>query len=258
MLRAVSSTRTFEDIIHQIEEAIIAGDYKPGHKLPPERELQEILRTSRPTLRMALKVLEHKGLIVTKTGSKGGAYISDICEEKLSEGLSLLFRLGKVTFSQISQFRHSLECSAFELAAQNATAEDVARLRELLDHMHREVGGGVHNWKTVFAIDSRLHQATIPMAKNPIYDWVLRIIHLNLWKYYDLLPKDGGALQILYRDWCDLVKAIETHDVVQVAGLIRAHLIASDRWVAAYFKENRVDETQFAQRLYGDGRLVAN
>lgn len=254
MLRAVSSTRSFEDIIQQIESAIIDGEYQPGDKLPPERELQAIMQTSRPTVRMALKVLEQKGLIITKTGSKGGAYISDSCEEKLGEGLSLLFRLGKVTFSQISQFRHGLETSAFELAAQNANDGDVVRLKTLLKSMQAELENGESNWKQVFMIDSQLHQATIPMAKNPIYDWVLKLIHVNLWKYYELLPKNREALETMYRDWDEMIAAIEQHDVIRVSSLIKAHLIFSDRWIDRHFKRSNIDEVEFAQKLYGPNR----
>ena len=254
MLRAVSSTRSFESIIQQIEEAIIAGEYKPGDKLPPERELQDIMQTSRPTLRMALKVLEQKGLIITKTGSRGGAYISDGCEEKLGEGLSLLFRLGKVTFSQISQFRHGLETSAFELAAQNANGEDVVRLKTLLARMAAELEGGGSNWEQIFMLDSQLHQATIPMAKNPIYDWVLKLVHANLWKYYELLPKNREALDTMCRDWREMIAAIEQHDVVRVSSLIKAHLIFSDRWIDRYFKENGIDAFEFARKLYASNR----
>ncbi len=43
MQKKIKQVKLYEDVASQIEEAIIAGDFKPGDKLPPERELEEIL-----------------------------------------------------------------------------------------------------------------------------------------------------------------------------------------------------------------------
>ena len=50
-------------IFDQIREWIVAGDLKPGDKLPSERTLMNMLQRSRPTVREALRMLEHAGLI---------------------------------------------------------------------------------------------------------------------------------------------------------------------------------------------------
>jgi DNA-binding FadR family transcriptional regulator len=67
--------RIFEDVIRQVQDAILDGVLKPGDKLPAERELKEMLDVSRGTLREALRVLEIKGLITIKTGVNGGAIV---------------------------------------------------------------------------------------------------------------------------------------------------------------------------------------
>ena len=51
--RAARQNRIFQDIVEQIQEAILSGQFKPGDVLPSERELKEMFQTSRGTLREA-------------------------------------------------------------------------------------------------------------------------------------------------------------------------------------------------------------
>jgi len=60
MFRAAKQSRIFQDIVDQIQEAILSGSVKSGTMLPAERELKEMFETSRGTLREALRVLEQK------------------------------------------------------------------------------------------------------------------------------------------------------------------------------------------------------
>ena len=51
-----------------LEEAIEAGTYRPGSRLPSEEELAEQLAVSRPTLRETLRLLEERGMISRRHG----------------------------------------------------------------------------------------------------------------------------------------------------------------------------------------------
>ncbi len=48
--------------------AIVNGDWKTGGKLPPERELSDLLGVTRPTLREVLQRLSRDGWITIKHG----------------------------------------------------------------------------------------------------------------------------------------------------------------------------------------------
>ena len=51
MFQQAKQNRVFQDVIDQIQEAILQGKLKAGDKLPAERELKEMFKTSRGTLR---------------------------------------------------------------------------------------------------------------------------------------------------------------------------------------------------------------
>ncbi len=56
-------------VAHHIREAILDGEFKPGDRLPPERELAEHLRVTRSSVREALKKLEQLRLVEIQQGS---------------------------------------------------------------------------------------------------------------------------------------------------------------------------------------------
>ena len=68
-----SEKRLYMKAVGSIQELIASGEYRPGSRLPPERELAEQFCMSRPTIREAIIALEAKGLVSVKTGS--GVYI---------------------------------------------------------------------------------------------------------------------------------------------------------------------------------------
>ena len=109
--------RIFQDLVDQIEAAIIDGRLKPGEKLPAERKMIEMFATSRNALRECLRVLEQKGLIKIKTGVKGGAFARSINTEQITESLAFLIRYRKVALSHLAEFREGLEGNIAAIAA---------------------------------------------------------------------------------------------------------------------------------------------
>jgi GntR family transcriptional regulator len=56
---------------------IAAGEWQPGSRLPPERDLATEYGVGYNTLRQAISVLRDRGLIVSKQGGNGGTYVPD-------------------------------------------------------------------------------------------------------------------------------------------------------------------------------------
>jgi len=69
-----ASARLYENIARTLEQAIEVGRYKPGGRLPSERELAEEFGVSRPVVREAIIVLELRGLVQRRHGA--GVYVA--------------------------------------------------------------------------------------------------------------------------------------------------------------------------------------
>jgi len=62
-------------IATQLMELIELQKLMPGDKLPPERQLADLLEVSRPSLREALHILQAQGLVQIKHGQ--GTFIQE-------------------------------------------------------------------------------------------------------------------------------------------------------------------------------------
>jgi DNA-binding transcriptional MocR family regulator len=70
----VPAVRLYQQIADLIAASILDGTYKPGSRLPSERDLSEQLQVSRQTIREALIALEIRDFINVHHGS--GIYVN--------------------------------------------------------------------------------------------------------------------------------------------------------------------------------------
>lgn len=125
--------RASSDVIAQIRAAIFSGQFKPGDRLPTEREMAQQFGVSRVTVRDALRALEASGLIRVKVGGQGGPYVARPDIALLSDSLGTHLQLRGTTFRELAEARLALETTAARLAAERATDDDLEALRESIE-----------------------------------------------------------------------------------------------------------------------------
>uniref|UniRef100_A0A831UIE0 FadR family transcriptional regulator n=1 Tax=Geobacter metallireducens TaxID=28232 RepID=A0A831UIE0_GEOME len=225
MFRKAKQNRIFQDVVDQIQEAIVEGRLKAGDQLPAERKLQEEFNVSRGTLREALRVLEQKGLIEIRTGVAGGSVIKGVSTEQVSESLALLIRYQKVPLAKLAEFREGVEGIVAALAAERATDEDLARLRVLLERAGECLARGESFWDAFLRTDEEFHLALAEMTANPLFITVLETVYHNIHTYYErYLPMEEVVLRQNYQDLEDLVAAIGARDSRRAEELAKEHV----------------------------------
>src|SRR6267154_422453 len=119
-------------IVGQVRDALFAKKLRPGDFVGTEKDLAARYGVSRIVARDALRTLEALGIVDIKVGSGGGARIARGNARLFAEALAVQLDLTGVTTAEIMDAQRAIECLAAELAAEHATAEDHARLRELI------------------------------------------------------------------------------------------------------------------------------
>lgn len=224
MFTAVRSNRISQDVVEQIQNAILSGEMAPGDKLPPERELKEMFSISRGTLREALRVLEQKGLIDIQLGAGGGAVAREITAELVTDSLSLLLRNKHVPLNHLQEFRKDIESNIARLAALRATAKEVSRLREILAQAKDSLDNH-EGWEAYVEADALFHMTLAQITDNPIYAYIQTAIHENINLYYDeFLEHDERLLRYHYKDLCAIAEAIADGDADLACNKMRQHL----------------------------------
>jgi GntR family transcriptional repressor for pyruvate dehydrogenase complex len=225
LFREARQSRIFEDVVEQIEEAILGGRLKAGDRLPAERDLKEMLKTSRSTLREALRVLEQKGLIEIRLGTGGGAVVKSISSDQISQSLGLLIRSRQVSLAQLAEFRERFEGDVVELAASRADDTDLAPLYSYLEEAGKYAKSGEDFLEDFLEVDKKIHLFFAQMTQNPIYISILRTVHDNINLYFKrYLIMASREMEENLADLYDVVAAIERRDGETARKLLRAHV----------------------------------
>ena len=114
---------------------------RPGTQLAAEHRMVEEFGVARATVREALRFLELQGALRIKAGPGGGPVISTPGAEHLASVLSLHLQFADASFSSVIDARRSIYPVLAGQAAENATREDAATLRESISRMN----AGVHD-----------------------------------------------------------------------------------------------------------------
>ncbi|MGQ9648062.1 MAG: FadR/GntR family transcriptional regulator [Thermodesulfobacteriota bacterium] len=164
MLIPLRKRRFTDHVVEQLREFIVDQHLDPGQKLPPDSELAETFNVSRGTIREALHVLEHDGLVRIKKGPGGGIFISEGNLIHVIEAVSLAMCREQVAFEELLEARKSIEDRIVRLAALRATRKDLEDLARTLERMEKLEG----DQELFVRWDTDFHLTLARAAKNKI------------------------------------------------------------------------------------------
>ncbi len=128
LFEPVRSDRTFEIVVQRIRAKLAAGELRPGDKLPPERELAKQLDVSRNVVREALRSLENAGMLKTRKGAHGGAFIEKGSAALISAALNDLVILNAISLDDLLDARLMMLGMVLDHIAQSGRAPDLGAL----------------------------------------------------------------------------------------------------------------------------------
>jgi GntR family transcriptional repressor for pyruvate dehydrogenase complex len=200
-LTPVVRTTLTADIYRKLVGQIIRGAWRPGEKIPPERQLCLQLGAGRASLREALKALEIMGMIEIRLGD--GTYVC-----KRSEFLSrpLMWAITSSSGTDIHELveaRRLIEAELAALAADRAGGEDLKDIGLHLDRMETSLD----SLSDFLESDIEFHLAIGRAAHNTILMNALLLIRNLLQEWI------GSTLQVQGVS----SKALEHHKAIFMA-----------------------------------------
>jgi len=211
MLKPVEKQRVAEEIAEQLRSLILNGQYPPGSKLPPERELSKRLRVNRASLREALKKLEHLGLVRIRQGD--GTRVQNFMETGGIELVQHLLPLGggkPELIRDLLEFRRIMGREIARLAAARASKdrEGVTRLRALADKADL-----LSSAADLFDLDFDFYVAVAAMCGNQVMLLLINTVRDGVKGFMPLLANLAGPQDQVRKHHRDLIAAIERGDV---------------------------------------------
>lgn len=128
----VRRTKLSDVIVEEVKRLIVSQALTPGDRMPSESELIEKFRCAKGTVREALKALEVEGLVVTRPGPGGGAYLATSNSEPAARMLRNYLHFQHLDGLQIYQMRKLVEP---ELAASVVGCLTDAQVQALEDNV---------------------------------------------------------------------------------------------------------------------------
>ena len=137
--KPVRQPRISAQVTEQLKQSILTGMFKPGDRLPSERELAEQFQVSRVAVREALRALEIAGFVITRQGVAGGAFVTDLNFQQLMNAFLDLFLADKISIPELHEVRRLIEPEIARLAAGKVTPEYRQRLQDALEEERQPV-----------------------------------------------------------------------------------------------------------------------
>jgi GntR family transcriptional repressor for pyruvate dehydrogenase complex len=131
--QSIEPRRLYRQIAEQIRGLIRSGEYLPGARLPPERDLAKQLGVSRPSVREALIALEVEGLVEVRIGS--GIYVQRAAAARNDDDAAVHAEAGPF---ELLRARHVIESECAALAAKSAKKAQIAAIEDAVAVMQRE------------------------------------------------------------------------------------------------------------------------
>lgn len=231
-LGAVRREGLTEQLVEKLETLILQGVLQPGDRLPPERELSEVLNVSRASLRGALKALQVMRVLEVRQGS--GNYLSLDAKQILEQPARTLVPLPSLTQAELFEARRAMEGEAAAGAAMRASDGDLQKIRSECSWLQKNTRDAVAFGKH----DLAFHHAIALASGNRYFVWFLSLANKVL--YEALLKRPTRSdLTKSFDEHRRILEAIESRDPELARNEMLAHVS-----LQKYYFLNEKDVTQ--------------
>lgn len=230
LLRPVEVRSATDVTFERLQTLIMSGRLKAGDRLPSEPELARALKVGRSTVREAKKALIAQGLLESR--GKLGAFVAAPSAD--SDLRKLLGFLSDPTLHDLYEVRQIVEVAAIMLAAERATAEDIAEMRETIERLNL---GFERNEPEVWTLMVDFHRNIVKASGNRVlvslFDLIARLIRLHQVPIYQSIADPQSEL----RSHQELLEVVEQRSPEAAATAMMRHLEDAERLRSAALED---------------------
>ncbi|MBM3450771.1 MAG: FadR family transcriptional regulator [Armatimonadetes bacterium] len=216
LFQPIRQRRVYEDIVRQIQALSAERRLQPGDRLPPERELADILGVSRTSVREAIRVLSAMGLVEVRSGD--GTFIREAptpidpaVGARLSERTLLL---------DLLEARRVIEEEIVALAVQRATDEEIEQMQALLKRRDQALSRGDADLET----DLHLHHYVAEATCNPVLVSIVRTLNEMWLQNREATGRAPTSPQKAQEFHQAILEAIRMRDEALARGVMHRHM----------------------------------
>lgn len=209
----------------QITAMIVNGKIKPGDRLPNEFEIAQLLGVGRSTVREATKLLVSQNVLEIHRGN--GTFVcqqTGVAEDPL--GLKFIQNKKKLGLD-LCEIRFMIEPKIAQLAAQNATKQEIDKMQKLCDSIHQLILNGENYGE----LDRELHTLLATCTRNSIIPTLIPILNEAIPLFIDITNQSVKMETIVTHQ--AVVDAIKKKDGQAAYDAMWQHLVDNKRSIDA-------------------------
>jgi len=225
--KPISKKTISQEIVEQVLSLIRTNSFKPGDKLPSEKDLCRAFNVGISSVREAMKILKTTGLI--RAANKGKVILA---AESTDRPVLMLDDDG-TNIHEVFEARKLIEIELSALAAMRATSEDIKKMKQILAEM-------TNLQSATIAGDISFHRALVNSVHNSVFGDIYNSITGLLFqhfKYYSFIFDDGRHTEDytkeIVEDHLRILTAIESGDCESAKQAMREHLDNAERKLLA-------------------------
>jgi len=215
-------------IADQLLDLINVSKLNPGDRLPPERQLSELLEVSRPSLREALHILQARGFVAIKHGQ--GTFVE---EPLVAQELRASVFSREHDLNELYDAREVLEVPAAKWAAAKATKEDIRTLRATLNQMAAIADSEEIDYEKLKFLDAKFHLTIVGIAENRFINQTLHVLQEVMGMSMETTLRLPGRIEVSAREHLAILDALEAGNGDLAAKLTHAHIAGARKTAIA-------------------------
>lgn len=209
--------------------------FKPGDKLPSERDLAGLFGMSRSAVREALIRLDT--LRIVESRPKSGVYLQPYGAERSIEAMVLFAEtntpLSAAEVAQSVELRSVLESEAMRLACLRRTQSDLDDLEQIL----RDSEAALARGETLAELDPQFHKAIVAATKNDVLLRFINVFYRMSRRRREIYFNAPQQSRRSHNQHLQLYGAIKAQDAALGQQILRRHLKGVDAYFKMFFSD---------------------
>jgi GntR family transcriptional repressor for pyruvate dehydrogenase complex len=243
LLKPLSRATLPQEIVAAIAELIMQRVWRPGERIPPEKELAARFNVGRSTIREAIKSLVIFGVIDSRPGD--GSFIRGAQSDLLSGAFQWGLLLSERNLGDLVDARVLIEGECAARAAASGDPDLSVRLMGLLARMREEQ----HRPREFMQLDNEFHAEIAAAARNALYLSLSNTIQSLVSVWYSETFRMAPTKAETVAEHSAIASAIQANDPDAAREAMREHVLR-----AAERLQKVLDATGPDADGSGDGR----
>ncbi|MEM5492857.1 transcriptional regulator NanR [Hoeflea sp. AS16] len=211
-----------DEVLERLKHLITEGELQPGDDMPSERELMARFKVGRPAIREAMQALSSMGLVAISHGER--AKVLKLSARSIINQVDatakMMLASSKDSLEHLKNARIFFEGGMVREAAEKASKEDIARLRDIVTKQRAALGDA----EAFISADMLLHTQIAVISRNPIYIAFSEAMLGWLKEYHTEMLIWTGKESTTLAEHDEIIDCIARHDIDAAENAMIRHL----------------------------------